>query len=98
MYDNGTHIRPVILRSTDNGSTWIGVITSSVTLPTDILGDAIGNTVHCQGDYCTLTGRYLSTQMRPLILNSSDNGLTWTAYNNVPLPTDFTYGFIQGIN
>ncbi len=60
-------------------NTWSWNYSTHITLPRDYLSGQL-NTVTCQGTMCTAAGNYLdlSYHQWPLVIDSTDSGVTWT--------------------
>jgi len=98
-YEPGQTDIPLIMYSTTSGSSWSGVLQSSISLPTDFESSAVLYSVYCDdsGD-CTAVGYYYSSNdggtYLPLILNNTNcsTGISWCAQpqSNITLPSDFS--------
>jgi hypothetical protein len=80
---------PLILKSTTGGTlnSWT-VVTNPTNTPADLSSvSAIGG-VNCQGNYCVIAGQYLnaSNTSLPLVIQSTDGGLTWNYVVNSTTP------------
>lgn len=94
-YSTNLISKPLLLLSKNYGKAW-NFLTSS--LPSDFMGEGLLNAMTCIGTSCTAVGSYANaTQVKPLLLHSSDNGLSWSV-ESLPLPSDFiSSGYLNAL-
>ncbi|WP_058447665.1 WD40/YVTN/BNR-like repeat-containing protein [Legionella feeleii] len=86
VYNNGVTNRPLILFSSDAGSSWNSV---TAPVPVDFVSSAVIMTTTCELTTCVAAGAYSNgAVIKALILVSNSSGESWFAANPV-LPADF---------
>lgn len=88
---------PLIATSNNGGQTWTyTVLNNSSALPSDFSDRGFLYNVSCQGTTCIASGRY-NQPLKPLLLSSTDSGVTWVSSidSQTPtVPTGFTGGLL----
>lgn len=89
-YRNNNKQLPLILVSTNSGTTWSPV---SPTFPPDFLNSGYLDAVICNGNICAAAGDYVNSQNVniPWMLASDDSGTSWKTVTS-SLPPDFVSG------